>query len=437
MVRRGKVLQKMKYIRIKNDGLIEPQALHLVGASTKRNDNTKIGQFGSGNKYALAYLLRNGYDVKIFAGLQEIVIDTKPETFRDNEFNVIYINGERTSITTEMGKDWEFWQALREIYSNAMDEKGHSMDFLSAINPVDGETHFYIGTKKDVMEFVSNFDNYFATNKKVLFECPYGKILEKSGDKANVYRKGIRCFTTNKNSIFDYDFTDISIDENRLVKYFWQIDEKVWDLIYRCTDKEVVMQVLHNSHNHEFIEGCISDVSSINGTVASEQFKECIKSINLAPKGMAGMLKPDEIETHVIVPTKVFSSFRGILGDENVGDKFKVTKFGGMFREIDSTLLYDAILLQAVDFLKECNFEIPYLISIAIFDNKDVLGSAHDGKIILSDICMERGINEVVNTILEEFIHLKYDVKDETRAFQTATITEFISYMKKINSFAI
>ena len=99
----------MKWIKIKNKGMIQPEALHLMGGTTKTNDSTKIGQFGSGNKYALAYLLRNGYSVKIFSGLEEIKIETKSIDFRNNDFEVIYINGERTSITTKMGKDWEFF----------------------------------------------------------------------------------------------------------------------------------------------------------------------------------------------------------------------------------------------------------------------------------------------------------------------------------------
>jgi hypothetical protein len=43
----------MKYIKIKNNGLIEAQALYLVGASTKRNDSTKIGQFGHSKRQLL------------------------------------------------------------------------------------------------------------------------------------------------------------------------------------------------------------------------------------------------------------------------------------------------------------------------------------------------------------------------------------------------
>lgn len=427
----------MKYIRIKNTGLIEPQALHLVGASTKRNDSSKIGQFGSGNKYAMAYLLRNGYELKVYSGLNEIKITTKKDTFREMDFEVIHINGEPTSITTEMGKDWQFWQAMREIYCNAKDEGNYSMDYVMRIEPVEGETHFYIDTKKDVTEFLTNFDNYFSTSKKVLFEGPAGRIVEKSGTNANIYRKGVKCFNSNKTSVYDYDFNDIQIDENRLVMYSWHVEEKIWDLIYQCDNEEIIMNVLHNSGKSDFIEGSVSDYSTINSSNVSDTFRECIKKINMAPKGYAGLLNPDEMHNHIIVPTKVFDSVRAFLPDENVGDKFKVSRRAGLFREVEPTELYNETIRQAIYFLEECDLKIPYEIQQCIFDDKRIMGCAHDGKILISQVCLEKGVNEVVNTIIEEYIHLKYDVKDETRAFQTAMITEFISYMKKKNAFAI
>ena len=111
-----------KYLVIQNQGILEPAALTLVGASTKADDDSKIGMFGSGNKYALAYLLRNGYDIHVMAGNEEMKIETVERSLRGNVFNVIRINGEETSITTSMGKDWTLWQSIREFFSNAIDE---------------------------------------------------------------------------------------------------------------------------------------------------------------------------------------------------------------------------------------------------------------------------------------------------------------------------
>lgn len=375
--------------------------------------------------------------MKIFAGEQEIAVSTKTETFRDQEFSVIHINGERTSITTQMGKDWKFWQAIREVYCNAIDEGGYSLDFVQEITPVAGETHFYIDTKKDVLEFVTNFDNYFATKKKVLFECQHGRILEKSGTEANIYRKGIKCFITNKTSVFDYDFTDIHIDENRLVSCWWQVEEKIWKLLYACTDKDVIMRVLHHSGNPNYQEGCISDISTINAFTVSEEFKECLKTTRLCPTGYGGLLKEDERHNHVLVPTKIFNAVRELIPEANLGDRFRVSRTGAMYREFEATELQLATIAKAMEFFKECEFSMPYEIKTAMFDEKDVMGAAIDDKVYLSDICLDRGVNEVVNTIIEEFIHIKYNCQDETRKFQTSVIAELITYMKTKTAFLI
>ena len=169
----------MNYLKISNKGLLDVEALTLLGASSKRGDNTKIGMFGSGNKFSLAYLLRNNYELRIFSGLEEIKLTTIEKTFRDKKFNVILVNDKETSITTDFGKDWNLAQAIREIYCNSIDEGEHTLEFVKDINPLEDKTHFYIKSRQEIINYISNFDDYFAENKKVLFECPYGKILEK------------------------------------------------------------------------------------------------------------------------------------------------------------------------------------------------------------------------------------------------------------------
>jgi len=48
----------MKYLKFKNNGEIQLEAITLLGASTKRTDNNKIGFFGSGNKFAILIAIR-------------------------------------------------------------------------------------------------------------------------------------------------------------------------------------------------------------------------------------------------------------------------------------------------------------------------------------------------------------------------------------------
>lgn len=43
---------------------------------------------------------------------------------RGDKSREILINGQGCSITTDIGPKWEAWMAIREIYSNAIDEGG-------------------------------------------------------------------------------------------------------------------------------------------------------------------------------------------------------------------------------------------------------------------------------------------------------------------------
>jgi len=423
----------MNFLKIKNNGLIDVQSLTLLGASSKRGDTSKIGMFGSGNKYALAYLLRNNYQIHLYSGMSKIEITTKEAAFRDKKYDVICIDGKETSITTEFGKDWQLWQAIREIYCNSIDEGGHAIEFVNTIAPNEGETHFYIRNQSEISSFVANFDMYFSENKKVVFECSYGKIIEKTGDGLNLYRKGIRCFESTKQSIYDYDLANIEVDENRLVKYSWQVQGEIWNLIYQCTDKNVIRTILFGCHDNINIEYFTGDYNVMNPARMSDEYKEVLTELSMAPSGMAGLLNAEEQARTVILPNIIFQQAKAVVKNENLASKFKIYQ-KGTYREIETSPLYNATINKAIDFFRECKYEEPlnYDIRMCIHEDKGILGLADidESIIYLTQKCLEMGVQSVIETIIEEYIHIKYKVHDETRGFQDASIRELVNALK-------
>jgi len=432
----------MKYLKFKNNGEIQLEAITLLGASTKRTDNNKIGFFGSGNKFAIAYLLRNGYNIKLFAGNNELKVTTKPQRLGEEIFDVIHINDTPTSITTEFGAKWKLWQALRELYSNSIDEGGESLEVVNNISPSEGETHYYILMRPELLDWFSNFNDYFSENKEVLFECEYGKILKKHNNFAHLYRKGIKVYESKDNSLYDYDFHDINITEDRIISYSWEISEKIWRIIYACTNKDIIRNIFHNINQSNLIETNISGVADIPTSGISEEIKEILKEMKVCNANMGGYLSPEEALIFKQIPSKIFNSLSHLLTDDNLGNAFKVGLDGMMYRECEFTLLQEKTINKLRDFLKECNALYlieDYEIIAGIFDNKQILGYADkkNNKIVISNTNLDQGINEILNTIIEEYIHLKYNVKDCTREFQTASITEMIKIMKIKNAYVL
>ena len=164
----------MKFIKIVSKGEIDEKAFYLLGASSKRDDKSKIGMFGSGLKYSLAYLLREKIPFRVFSGYREIKFTTKTENFRDKEFSIICVNDKETSLTTDMGGiDWNSWSVIREIYSNALDESEANIKVVNAkdiqnLKPVEDFTTFYIEITESFQEIIDNWELYFSEKRKDL-----------------------------------------------------------------------------------------------------------------------------------------------------------------------------------------------------------------------------------------------------------------------------
>lgn len=424
----------MKYLKIANKGRIEIEAFTMLGASTKRNDHTKIGMFGSGNKYAISYLIRNKYDIVIYSGNEKIEFKTEKRTFRDNEFDILFVNDIETSLTIQMGSDWKLWQAIRELYSNAIDEGLISFEIVESIESKENQTSVFISLDDNLEDLFYNKDEYFLTERTPIFECRYGAIYEKTGTRARIYRKGIKAFETNKNSLFDYDLYLMDINESRMAKYSWQIPEHIWNILYSCDKTYVIRKVLSEIKNWTLIEREIEEgVITPNESLMSTQWIEATENRQIFSENFAGWLNDEEKIKTDFVPTKLYHTLTSKIGD---AIKPKSVTFSDNGLPYVETLISDyraKILSKCLDFFTDAGFKMDYQIKVVDFKDTEILGSIDkDNKIILLDIqTLDKGVDETINTIIEEYIHLKYGVADKTRGFQTSIITEFICYMRK------
>jgi hypothetical protein len=237
----------MNYLRISNEGLICQEDLMLIGSSTKREQSGKIGMFGSGWKYALAWLLRNDCKPIIFAGEKQIDIDFNVKMHRTNAVNVITVDGIETSLTTEMGPKWTGWMAIREVLSNAIDEGGHTINTIwapSGFSGVRDETVVYIPMNGELSDVMLKYDSYFAFNRRESYSNSLCRMFFKTEpSQLNIYRKGIRCFDTQVTSGIDFDFVDININEDRLTQSY-QIAYKIHDILNQGIPVNIFKKIL-------------------------------------------------------------------------------------------------------------------------------------------------------------------------------------------------
>lgn len=441
-----------KYILIQNDGEIESNSFELIGASTKRDEKGKIGFFGSGLKYSIAYMMRNNIEFKIFSGLNEFRFSTKTEILKDKTFERICINGTSTSYTTTMGPTWtQDWFVLREIYCNALDESSCLLvPETDIVQPSVGKTRIYIELTPSLKKVSANWENYFSIERSPEFSanevytCFIGQTDGATRQKVSVYnktdgvlfRRGIRVYE-DKELLYDYGLEHVDINEDRTAKHGSGMGHMVRNLMASLASETYVKTVLrcavddkkpyeytaltgevHDRFSEKWIEFSKSNllVNREKSGKYAQQINETAKEVFFIPAYFARQIKKQ-------LPDCAILGMGNVIGDFSYHDVEVTPKMAYLIKEVLSSL-------------SQINYKIRYDIHVVEFDKAHIMGHADmkEKKILIAASTFDKGRREIALTIMEENEHLRSGAPDESRVFETHLISEWLKSMEESNA---
>lgn len=397
-----------------NKGELPIKALTTMGVSVKNNDSA-IGYFGTGFKFAVATLLREGQEVHVVTGGTRYEFFTSKEVIRGKEFDIVVlqernpripggVSNQELGFTTDLGKDWELWQAYRELYCNALDEGGdaaHEADWEHMLhNPAlyRDETHVLVlGTKFEKVH--GNRDHWFLPRDSMpTHTCNMCEAYPGKGD--GLYYKGVRIADLRNPAGYNYNLLGhVDLTEDRTLKYSFRARWAVSSLIMQSEDKEFIERMVTRGPGTYEWDIDFSE-PSYN---PSQEFLDVVGNLR---RETNKNLSPSAVAVH---RTRVGMN---VLP----GEGLKLTT-------VQAKMLHRAIAAcKAIG----CNTD-DYKVVVLETLGEGVLGRAENFTIYLAECVFDQGTKMVAGTVLEEYIHLKHKLKDESRGMQNWLVDKIMS----------
>lgn len=234
-----------------NEGDLGLEGIFTFGLNVKPGA-TSIGRFGTGLKYAIATLLRNGCKISITTHEHSVTFYSVKSEFRKQEIelvNAMILKKEtgtkyyrRLGITTQLGKDWELWMAYRELASNCFDEKGsvitQEVDELPKYNE-------YTVVQVDGMAF----DQIFESRHEIFFDIQGLEDAELFKDdhvtiydqpSKYLYYQGIRVHELPREARYTYNLTSyFTLTEDRTLANTYLPYLYICEVLLHCPEEAV------------------------------------------------------------------------------------------------------------------------------------------------------------------------------------------------------
>jgi len=401
----------------RNKGEAHINALIIMGVSAKVGEH-RIGYFGTGVKFAIPVLLRTNHKVTIWIGTDRYDFSTRPlQQIRDQDFEVVVMakNGRKPvqlGFTTQLGRNWQLWQAYRELYCNCMDEDGTVAVAPRKITKgVPGETIVIV--EGDDLERVHAERGKYILDRE-------GRELIYSNEDVEIFRgvspgifyRGIRVSDTD--TMFTYNvLAQQTLTEDRTLADMWHVDSIVRDAFLAIDDHKVVEAVVTKTDNEagQYEAKLNFDWS---GQKPSETFKSAVKSARKTPQG-ARDSAVNMYHKQVDDPAELYEIV-ALNGTQQA-------QFDRAKRYLNAAGLIPHIGKHRVIFVNCLG--------------RRQFGEATKDLIVVNITAFDTGTKEVAATLLEEYLHVQERVRDSTRDMQNLLFATIMNVIEKATGHTI
>lgn len=379
-----------------NEGLIDLRAIQFMGLNAKK-DSSAIGFFGTGLKYAIAVLLRERQSITIYLGEKPYEFTVQPDTVRGKDFGFIYMNDQPLGITTELGKNWEMWQAFRELYSNMLDEDGKCYIGVPELG----------ATKTTIVVRGTKFALTYHQRDEIILNPAIKPIAKNDGvsiyakARANVFYRGIRANKLNYPPRFTYNYTGSAagLTEDRTINSLFDMAQQVALLLYESTDEFLLRQIVGAP------EGTFEHQLDLNWAAdPGETFLKIVREVG--PRGNR-------------------SAWNKYLNSLPEGAQYEIV-------EPSPHLL--KVLERAKAAIRPLGYTDDYPIRFVKDLGENVLGEAKGRTIYLTLRVLEMGTKQVASTLYEEWVHCEHRYMDCSREMQNFLFDKVITLVEQLNN---
>jgi hypothetical protein len=381
-------------------------SITTFGVSSKDDPNSSIGFFGTGLKYAIAVILRTGGQIAIHSGGKKYEFLTQAHRIRHDNFDVVYMRTDTMvpqplGFTTELGKGWEVWQSLRELYCNMVDEGGECSELHTREIYSERSTCVVVSGNAFALAY-DDRDSVILNTEPLESQ---GHVAIHPGESNYLYYRGIRTQKLRVPSLYTYNILDkMDLTEDRTFKFQFYADSKISAALQASKNTGVISRVVVADPQRAFDGSlCYS-----TGLETSEEFRKIVVE-------------------HIRKFTPMLNSTaKSLCQKGNLEDILK----GEVF-QLDAV---DALRLQnCIKFCKKIGFNVDeFPLRVTTFLGDGVLGRAEGDTIYLSKRVFLMGSKMVAGTLIEEYLHLKHGVKDCSREMQNFLFDSIVSLGERI-----